>query len=299
MAGNVSVVLEAGLLKIQGDNLDNQLTVTRAATGDLVITGQTETLINGQASYTLLNPTIGSVDIRMEGGADSLTIRGLQVAKSFFANLGDGADRLTTVAAGPTSIGGKLTIQGGLGNDVVRLERTTVRSDVKIDGGEGTSNTTIIDSTLNRSLTLLGHDVGDIVNIRNTDVALSALFNTKGGADRVTLTDFSALGVTINTDVLGGLSGADRVTLTRVETVEDLNLYTGAGNDIVAMTDVTSDRSIFARFDAGNDSLTMTRVSAAFEAIFDGSAGFDSAFYVSLFAGTNRDFIEFESVEAG
>jgi hypothetical protein len=286
MAGNVSVVLEAGLLKIQGDNLDNQLTVTRAATGDLVITGQTETLINGQASYTLLNPTIGSVDIRMEGGADSLTIRGLQVAKSFFANLGDGNDRLTTVA-------------GGLGNDVVRLERTTVRSDVKIDGGEGTSNTTIIDSTLNRSLTLLGHDVGDIVNIRNTDVALSALFNTKGGADRVTLTDFSALGVTINTDVLGGLSGADRVTLTRVETVEDLNLYTGAGNDIVAMTDVTSDRSIFARFDAGNDSLTMTRVSAAFEAIFDGSAGFDSAFYVSLFAGTNRDFIEFESVEAG
>lgn len=298
MAGNVSVALEGSLLKIQGDNLDNQLTVTRAATGNLTITGQTGTLINGLASFTLINPTVGSVDVRMEAGADNLTIRGLQVASNFTANLGDGNDRLTTVAAAPTSIGGNLTIQGGLGNDVVQLNRTTVGRNLRVEGGAGTSNTSIIDSTVSRALTILGDNLADTINIRTTDVALAALFDTKGGADRVTLTDFSALSLAINTDVLG-LSGADRVTLTRVETVQDLNLFTGAGNDIVVMTDVTSEQSIFARFDAGNDTLTMTRVRAALETIFDGNAGYDTAFYVNLISGTNREFIEFESVEAG
>lgn len=295
MAGDVMVALEGSFMTVQGDNLDNQVTIARAANGNVVVSGQTGTLINGLPSVTFLNPSLNALDIRMENGNDIVNLRGLQVANDLFADLGEGNDRLTAVAATPNTIGANMTVEGGLGNDLIQLNRIAVGEDLKVEGGLGTLTATIADSIMSKSLTVIGDDLVDVVTVRNTRIALDASFETKGGNDRVTLTDVSAFNLGINTDA-NDLAGLDRVTLTRVNTVEDLGIFTGAGNDVVQMTDVGSGKSITVSLDSGNDRLTMARVRAAYDAVFEGGAGSDTADYLDVFGGTKREFKEFETI---
>jgi hypothetical protein len=88
----------------------------------------------------------------------------------------------------------------------------------------------------------------------------------------------------------------DQVTLNRVTKVEDLGIFTGAGNDVVRLTDVTSGKSIVTSLDQGNDRLIATRVRAAVDAIFEGGAGLDTLENFGIFAGVTRDLLEFETV---
>lgn len=295
MAGDVIAALEGGLLVVEGDQFGNQIAIARTATGDVVVSGQNGTLINGLPAVRFPRVELNAVDIRMEGGNDIVAIRNLQVATDLNVDLGAGNDRLTSPAAAPSTIGGNMSILGNEGNDIVQLAAITVRENLSVDGGLGSLNASINNSTIDKIMSIVGDEADDIVSVTGSSIGLDLLIETKGGSDRVTLTDLGAFQVSINTDSNGSV-GLDQVTLNRVTTVEDLGIFTGAGNDVVRLTDVTSGKSIVTSLDEGNDRLIATRVRAAVDAIFEGGAGLDTLENFGIFAGVTRDWKEFETV---
>ncbi|MCC6510240.1 MAG: hypothetical protein IT423_14135 [Pirellulaceae bacterium] len=293
MAGDVAVALEGSLLRIEGDALDNQIVVAQSAAGDVVVSGQNGTLINGLPSVRFVRPALNAMEVRMEAGNDTVTMRSVQLANDLFVDLGAGNDRFVNPATGPMVIGANATIYGEAGSDVIQLNGTTVREDLYIDGGIGALNAQLTGVQVDKFMAIVGDEANDIIAVSSSSAGLGAAIETKGGSDRVTMTDVDLFALSINTDANSAI-GADVVALTRVNTVEDLGIFTGDGNDIVRMTDANSGKSIIVSLDAGNDQLVATRVAAAEDAVFEGGAGVDTLTNLGIFGGIKREFKEFE-----
>lgn len=293
MAGDVAVALEGSLLRIDGDNLGNQIVIAQAASGDVVVSGQSGTLVNGLPSVRFVRPTLNAMEIRMEAGDDTVTMRSVQLANDLMVDLGAGNDRLVNPAVAPMVIGANANIYGEAGSDIVQLSGTTVREDLYIDGGIGALNAQLNGVQVDKLMSAIGDEAADVVSIVNSSFGLGASIETKGGSDRVTLTDVNAFALSVNTDANSAM-GADVVTLNRVTTVEDIGIFTGDGNDVVRMTDVNSGKSLTVSLDSGNDQLVATRVSAAADLVFEGGAGVDTLTDLGFFGGIKRDVKEFE-----
>ena len=195
MAGDVLAVLEGSLLTIEGDNLDNQIVMTRNVTGAIVITGQDGTLVNGLTSMRFPAAQLNAVEVRMGDGNDALTLRGLVIANDINVNLGAGNDRLTSQAAAASTINGSMSVMGEGGNDVIQLAGITVREDLNIDGGTGTLNATINAANVDKVMSIISDEADDIISIVGSRVGLNVMIETKAGSDRVTLIDFERLRV--------------------------------------------------------------------------------------------------------
>ena len=295
MAGDVIAALEGSLLTVEGDNLSNQIAITRTAIGDVVVAGQNGALINGLPSVRFPRVQLNAVDVRMGDGDDAVVLRSLQVGNDVHVELGAGNDRLTAPANAASTIQGNLAVFGNEGNDVVQLAALSVLGDLFLDGGLVSLNASINTSSIDKVLSIIGDEADDVISISGSRIGLDTMIETKGGSDRVNLTDLSAFLISINTDSNGAI-GLDQVTLNRVTTVENLGIFTGAGNDTVRLTDVTSGKSIITSLDEGNDRLIATRVRAAEDAVFEGGAGFDTLENYGISAGIKREFKDFELI---
>lgn len=292
MAGDVSVALEGQLLTVQGDNLSNQIVVAQNPAGVVTVSGQNGTRINGLASVRFVNPQLNAMEIRMEGGDDTVSLRGVRVTNDLFVDLGAGNDQMISPITVPVTVGANATIEGGSGNDVIRLQGMTVREDLSIQGGIGALSVNLNAAAVDKALTIIGDDANDSVVLNNSRVGGLISVETKGGSDVVSLNNVSAFAAEVNTDA--NTAGIDRVVLNRVTTVEDIGIYTGAGNDVVALTDLWSGKSLTVSLDAGNDTFTGTRVSVAEDAVFEGGAGVDVFNDRGIFGGIKKDIKEFE-----
>ncbi len=295
MAGDVIAALEGSFLRVEGDNFGNLVAISQTARGDVVVAGQNGTTVNGLPSVRFERPQINALELRMEGGNDVVNLRGLYIANDLFVDLGAGDDRVASPAASPVTVGANASILGSEGNDIVQLNSMTVHEDLYIDGGLGTLNATLNNLQVDKVLSVLGDDAIDVITINNSRAGNGVVIETKGGSDRVSLTDVSAFALSINTDANGDI-GLDQVNLTRVTTQEDLGIFTGAGNDIVRLTDVRSGKSIIVSLDDGNDRLIATQVSAAEDAVFEGGAGVDILENFGISGGIKREFKEFETI---
>src|SRR5882672_7896693 len=70
LAGNVAAVVRGGDLVVTGDNLGNDITITRSGASGITITGN-GTTVNGQAAVTLSNFR-RNVNVDLNGGDDSV-----------------------------------------------------------------------------------------------------------------------------------------------------------------------------------------------------------------------------------
>ncbi|HMO16110.1 MAG TPA: hypothetical protein PKD64_16765 [Pirellulaceae bacterium] len=263
-ANNVRATREGALIKIFGDNAANQIVISQNAARDVIVAGVNGTTVNGLASVRFRNMALNAMDVRMGGGNDIVTISNLNVANDLFIDLGAGANRVQTGSA-PSTIGANLDIEGGAGNDIVRLLGWSVFGDLYIDGKLGVLTAEITNTTIGFNLTVIGDASNDVVSVTGCSVGDSTSIETKGGADRVTVTDFLGYDLFVNTDL-----GADMVTLTGVSTLEDVGVYTGTQNDTVRFTDVFSGKNIKVSLDAGADSFTGINVFANYDAVFEG-----------------------------
>ncbi len=293
LAGDVLASLEGSLLKIEGDVLDNQIAINQAANGNVTVVGLTGTLVNGRNSVTFRNPQLNAMEVRMGGGSDTVTMRGVQLTNDLYVDLGAGNDRFNAPLSFPVNIGANATFEGGLGNDVIQLAGMSVGDSLAISGGTGVLTAQLSDLTVDQVLVVIGDDMDDLVNISRAIVGDSVSIETKVGADRVNLTDPQAYDLNVNMDA--NAVGADRLTMTRVTTQGDINVSTGAGDDVVRMVDVTSAKSIKVSTDAGNDFVSGTRVSAVLDAVFEGGAGIDIFEDRGSFGGVKREIKEVET----
>jgi hypothetical protein len=288
-ANNVSAALEGSLLVIAGDNLNNQITVAQSAVGDITITGANGTLVNGLRSVRFPGVQLNAAEMLMGAGNDIVTLRGIRAANDLFINLGPGADRLTSPAAAPITIGANLTVEAAEQNDVINLAGTAIGGDARIDGGLGVLNATLTNVGVYGNLELVADESNDVVSMTGTTAGGVISVETKGGADRITATNVGALLLGINTDI-----GADTVSLSGIDVAEDLGVFTGPGADSVLMMDVVSLKNIIVSADSENDRVAGTAVSAALDAVFEGGAGSDRFEDYGITGGVKKDVKEFE-----
>lgn len=292
MAGDVFAAVEGSLLLVEGDNLDNQVTIAQTAAGDVVVSGQNGTTINGLPSVRFVRPALNAAEVRLGSGNDTVVLRGVQLTNDLFVDLGAGNDRLTTVAAAPVTVGANASIYGESGNDTVVLNSLTVREDLFIDGGIGALAATVTAATIDKSLSITGDEANDTINVNNSFVGLNTAIETKGGSDTVRVSQLQAFSLSINTDSNGAI-GRDVVNITDAAVVEDIRIFTGAGDDVVRMTN-TSSNKVTVSLDEGSDRLEANNVAAATDIVFEGGAGFDTLLAVDVLAGIFRDYKEFE-----
>lgn len=293
-ANDVAAALEGSFLAVAGDAAANQIVISRNAAGDVVVAGQNGTLVNGVASVRFPRLQLNAAEILMGGGNDAVTLRGLQIANDLFVNLGDGADRLTVPAAAPIVVGNNMTVEGSGGNDLIRTDGVIVGQDLHIDGGVGVLNSTLVNITAGFNVHVIGDNANDILTLTSCAAGGDVFIEVKGGSDRVTLTDVSALLLGINTDA-NALVGSDKVTMTEVTTLEDIGIFTGPGNDIVQMLDVAAGKNLTVSADEGADRVSGANVSAEFDAIFEGGSGSDTFEDYGITGGTKKEVKEFET----
>lgn len=287
-ANNVQVALEGELLVVRGDNLGNQFSIARNAGGDVIVTGQNGTRINQRPSVRFPRAILNSVEINTFGGDDIVTVNNLAIANDLYVNLGDGNDRLQA-GSSPSIIGNNAAIEGGAGNETVRLSGWEIGSDLYVDGQAGSLSATLSGLKVGFSLSTIGDASRDVVTISNSLVGGVIAADTKGGNDAVAVSNTLALGFEINTDM-----GNDTVQLTGVESLEDIGIYTGTQSDTVTLTDVSAGKNITSSLDEGDDKFTGTRVIASLDAVFEGGFGTDTFTDLGVLGGTKTDVKEFE-----
>lgn len=292
VANNVQARVEGSLLVIAGDNAANRIVVARNAGGDVIVTGQNGTKINGVTSARFRRLQLNAVEMEMGNGNDIVTLRGLQIANDLYVNLGAGADRLTVPAAASIIVGDNVAIEGGAGNDVVRIDGAMVGQDLYVDGGIGVLNANIIGTVVGFNVTLIADDANDVMNVTSVAAGGDLFLESKGGSDRINLTTVEALKIGVSADA--NTVGADRVSLMEVSTVEDIGIFTGPGVDIVQMLDVVAGKNLTVSLDSENDTFTGVNVAAELDAVFEGGAGRDIFEDFGITGGVKKDVKEFE-----
>ena len=162
MAGDVAVALEGSLLNIQGDDLANQVNVVQQANGNVVISGLagTGTTINGLPSLTLVNPSLSALDVRMNGGNDTLIIRRLAVGTDMNIDMGAGNDIARVFDA---NVGVNASIKGESGFDRALISGGQFGGDVFIEQGIGASTSEVRNTSVGTNLTIIADDAMDTV----------------------------------------------------------------------------------------------------------------------------------------
>lgn len=285
---NVQAALEGELLVVTGDDLANAITITRNAVGDTLVVGRNGTKVNGGPSVRFPGAVLNSVEVMMFAGNDSVIVNNLVINNDLYLNLGDGNDTLRSGTL-PTSVGANLTVEGGTGNEVIRLTGWSIGSDAYVDGQTGALNSQMTGLTVGFGITLIGDDARDIVSLTGCTSGDFTSIETKGENDAVTVADFDGLGLFVGTD-----AGVDTIALTSVATLDDITINSGTQNDAVDLTGVTSQKNITVSLDAGDDLLEGMNVFAQFDAVFEGGAGSDTYADGGISGGIKTDVKEFE-----
>jgi hypothetical protein len=287
MAGDVSVALEGSLLKVQGDNLSNQIGIVQQANGNVVVSGLTGTRINGSPfPLTLINPQLNSLEVAMKGGDDAISIGDLRVGNDLMIDLGAGNDTATLdrVFAGATA-----EIKGEQGTDRATVRGSIFGNDLFIDQGIGASVTQLAGVRVGMNATVITDAANDVVNATDLILGGDLSIETKAGADSVVLTRVQANKLSLNTD-----EGADLITMSDSQTRDDVIIESGKGNDGVTLQNVRSQKSLTVKLDDGNDTLVATNVTAAIDAVFDGGAGIDLFDNNGVSGGVKLEIVGFE-----
>ena len=267
MTGNVLVSVSSGNLVVSGDSGANELRVIQSLqngapiAGRFFITGQNGTTINGQTTGQFFQNVTGDLQINLNGGNDRLT-------------LGDGISNSRFIVPRDLQVG------MGDGNDVVNLNRISVRDDATIFTGAGGDSVTVrgsigalagVDNGQN-NLTIDTGDRADNVWLENVFVRHNLNVNT--GIDGFTdAVDIHFANIGNDTDVRTG-GGSDLVSISDDNFVDDLTIDTGAGFDSVFIDRCHVDE-LFVNLGGEDDGLSL-RTTSGRRASLNGGFGADT-----------------------
>jgi hypothetical protein len=230
-AGHVAAVLSGSTLVITGDAEDNGIQVKDSSTGDVLVSGLSDTLINGEDWQTFSG--VSSLRIQMNQGNDVVYlggIDGLTLSGSLSVDLGAGDDQLTFIN---TYVGGSTSIKAGAGDDVVAVNGgNTFNGSVLVDlaqGGDnfGTADTGPGPNTFNKALRILGGAGNDPIFIQDsTWVGGTLEFQGQAGDDGIIVANSTAKKLVINT-----AAGNDYVQLASATVLTSATVLLGTGDD--------------------------------------------------------------------
>jgi hypothetical protein len=250
MAGNVFVNVIQGDLVVTGDGEANELRIIQALqngspiAGRYFITGQNNTAIIGTSGGFVQGVT-DDIRIYLYGNNDRLT-------------LGNG------VSTSDFIVPDDLEIDMGDGNNVVTIDKISVRDDATIVTGAGSDSVSVkavigglagIDGGAN-DLNINTGNRSDNVLLQNTFVRRNVTVDTRGTDNFSDVVDMLMMNIGNDTIISTG-GGGDLVRLADVGFNDDVSLDTGEGNDTVTITRCQFNDLIVLLF-GGSDQLTMT-----------------------------------------
>lgn len=239
------ITFAGGKLAIVGDSAPSSISIEQISPGVFqVASGSNDLVFDGAPATNLvaLTGSITSVDLKMEGGADSLTMVRLSVAKNMTFSGGDGDN---TFVLQDTSIGGNLSVKNGTGSDNVQISGSavTIGKNLTIDQGAG-------GSTIGSSSVVLS--VGGLTKIK-----------TGSDNDSVTLNgNFISLGKGIQIDAGGGVNSTTIQTsngLISGGNIQVINLDQNAGtvSTIISSSGLDLRRDIVVRNGDGDSQTSL------------------------------------------
>ncbi|MEX2142331.1 MAG: hypothetical protein WD894_23885 [Pirellulales bacterium] len=195
MAGNITAAQVGGDLIIEGDNLDNNLTIENTSANQYELiggagNGTRDTTVNGQDTSVVggipFTGVTGNIVVRLRGGNDNVEIgfnQRMTVPKALVVDAGDGNDLVLGRAIGGASVGTEMLINLGAGNDAYISLATVIGTSAIVDLGDGDDLGRLALYTIVRDLVVRGGAGGDLVNLTHGLVHAFAVVNGDAGPD--------------------------------------------------------------------------------------------------------------------
>ena len=260
-AGNVDVMM-AGMtyLSIQGDTDDNVISVEEIAPNVVKVTGYAGTTINGGTTPVITSaPLIDMVFARMNDGDDIIKVANL--------TLDDNQN-------------GQLYIEGGAGEDRVKVYNVQARRSITVDTGEN-------DDTVQSYLTATRYHE---ISLGNGEDDMSIEQFTAGYLKLTSLEGddymFARNGMVCVDIVVASGSENDTILLRDLQVNRDLNVETYFGDDRVKAKNLEIGRSMVVMTDAGNDLVTVRQSQIGSSLKMDTGLGNDRVRLRDLDAGS-------------
>ena len=197
MAGDVSLFVSDGNLRIVGDTASNDISIVQTAVGEFSIVG------NAGESFRLDDvPVTGPVTL---GG----------ITKTITMQLGRGNDAVSVTGLADVVTASRLFVFSGPGADRVSVSSARIGGQLSISTGNGDSSAD-----------------GDIVSITDVTVAGPLIVETGAGNDSVAIDGVTARRVGVNTSI-----GEDTVSIAATSAVsfDSLLLSLGFGRDTLTI----------------------------------------------------------------
>jgi hypothetical protein len=141
--GNVTAMLSGGTLTVVGDAFDNAVSIRQSPLGDITIVGLNGTTVNGRSAVFVGRGLLNGLNVNMGGGNDAVEVVGLWVWGAITVEGGAGNDTIRLAAV----TGGSIAVDGGPGNDTVIAQGVVSRTTAVFNGGLG------FDTFVNRGVT--------------------------------------------------------------------------------------------------------------------------------------------------
>jgi hypothetical protein len=302
LAGDVSVEVVGGHLRVRGDEECNGLVIAQLGDNRYVVAGfehdGAPTTINGSTDPLIVRGVKRNFDIDLKDGDDLLGIgNDVELLADLAEELGFG-DALIADADLPElpdqrlRIGGSLIVRTKGGEDGV-LINANVRRDAVIRTGLSSDGVALVNSRVGDDMILRTETGQDGVLIENAKI--ESHLNVHTGDDGDTL--LVALS-NIDNAVLNTGEGKDALGVSQTEFDRHLVLLTAQSNDDVVLQAVLA-RRIHLDTGSGDDNVAVDAEVDSLLAIFLGSgdddlaiAGSSSARTALLRGGTGRDFLD-------
>lgn len=233
LAGDVLAFEHGGHLFVRGDTADNQVEILALPNGDLQISGQNGTTVNGDAAPMILE------------GQDG------QLASDLRVHMGRGDD---SILVDGVDISGRAVVYGGSGDDSIGFLRTEVGSDLYAIGWNGNDSISIDEVDIDGRLIVVGGRGADTTGIDASSVVGRTYLISGSGNDDLVVRDSVHTGdVFVVTQ-----SGKDFVATDGLTAGGFLGVYTGSGRDDVFIADSNFRGRTAVNGQGGNDQLELS-----------------------------------------
>lgn len=197
MAGNVTAMLNNGVLTLIGDNLANEIMAYQTVPGTYKIIGNPGTTVNGGLSFTAPGVT-GDLNIMMGEGDDFLQLM-MVVPGNLNIDMGRGNDYLSLggffelpVGCQPdlgyaVDVKGGLTVNTGAGDDVLNMFDSRVGGAANLSTGSDNDRVLLFNAHFLNLLNLQTGTSDDTAEIDTVSVVGQAKIVTGSGDDTVFL----------------------------------------------------------------------------------------------------------------
>ena len=271
--GLTGVTLQNGTLVIEGNDGDDQITVTGIGAGAGIYQ---ITTLDGTQTFSGVT---GSIVVSLGAGDDSLVMNNVYVAGALDIQTGDGGDTVILGSDDVVSTGGELRIDLGAGNDALDGKRLYIGTNQIINGGDGDDDL-IFDGFLSPQFTLgtsaagnvawSGGSGNDSVRVIYAFVVGAWVVDLGDGEDAVSIYGSAASGDVI---VLGG-NGADAFNIDTNFFDANMRIEGHDGSDSVLLANGLGTEVAMIQTHGLNDNMTVLNQTAR-ELHLDTGAGED------------------------